>query len=704
MAIYDLGTASLAANGEVTGVGTTWKAPLTLIRVGATIVFKTEPVQIYTISEIISDTQINVYNPNSETVPAGTGYAILAHDGITVQGLAQDVAETLRYYQSRETEVAEAVDIFNSFDFAGFESKVTQVNTQHGDVVSIGAQVSADAAQVAADKNAAASSAASASLDKDAAAASAQEAADYAASLDTQNLLRKDLALSDLTDKPLARGNLDVYSKSEISSRGFVSVKDFGAKGDGVTDDSDAIISALNSSLNVYFPAGTYIQSKQVTIRSGHYIMIGSAVIQLKSDLVTAAWRARSANNFSIIGGRFVGTGLDNTSGNGHMVLLESCEYGLVDSCIITKSSQDGLRMVSCRNMTINNVRSFNNLICGIQDRDGLNNSILSGKFNYNGNTGVAPANNLGRGVLLWRCVGAIVSNVTTNNNTEYGLRVYSQNDDASSSSSILISGVQSSNNNKIDVYVYNEEGGVNSIGLSGVSIYRNSQPSGAMLSIQGANVVCSGFVFNQVGNRLAKPCVSFYNATNCSISSSSATNVGQLFSFSGGDGFEISDIVAECSKVGFGGVNARYKGCRFTHGGESTTDVAIDANTSKNSIIYCYFDGFYRNITWNSQGMVIIGNESVNTTDTSLRMYGDGLPYLTLYGNRFDTAANPSIVGTLTRTDNKSRAIAYGGSAPTALTWVAGDIVYNINPSGELFTEKWICTSSGTPGTWIAK
>lgn len=214
MAIYDLGTASLAENGEVTGVGTTWKAPLTLIRVGATIVFKTEPVQIYTISEIISDTKINVYNPNSETVPAGTGYAILAHDGITVQGLAQDVAETLRYYQSRETEVADAVDAFSNFDSADFESKVTQVNTQHGDVVSIGAQVSTDAAQVSSDKDAAAASASSASYDKDAAAASALEAAGYAASLDTQNLLRKDLAFSDLNDKSLARQNLDVYSKS----------------------------------------------------------------------------------------------------------------------------------------------------------------------------------------------------------------------------------------------------------------------------------------------------------------------------------------------------------------------------------------------------------------------------------------------------------------------------------------------------------
>ena len=176
MAIYDLGTASLAANGEVTGAGTTWKAPLTLIRVGATIVFKTEPVQIYTISEIISDTQINVYNPKSETVPAGTGYAILAHDGITVQGLAQDVAETLRYYQSRETEVADAVDAFNNFDSADFESKVAQVNTQHGDVVTIGAQVSIDADQVSQDKQ-------SSELSASSAYASAQQAAASAASV-----------------------------------------------------------------------------------------------------------------------------------------------------------------------------------------------------------------------------------------------------------------------------------------------------------------------------------------------------------------------------------------------------------------------------------------------------------------------------------------------------------------------------------------
>lgn len=131
MSIYDTGTASLAANGQVTGVGTQWTMPLTLIRVGATIIFKTNPIKIYTISEITSDTSMAVYNPNGETVPAGTGYAILAHDGISAQGLAQNVAETLRYYQSKETSIEGLLQFIgqDTFDWPRFEQLATQSTT-----------------------------------------------------------------------------------------------------------------------------------------------------------------------------------------------------------------------------------------------------------------------------------------------------------------------------------------------------------------------------------------------------------------------------------------------------------------------------------------------------------------------------------------------------------------------------------------------
>ena len=50
---------------------------------------------------------------------------------------------------------------------------------------------------------------------------------------------------------------------------GFVSVKNFGAVGDGVTDDSDAIISALSQNLSVFFPQGTYKITKQIVIPNG---------------------------------------------------------------------------------------------------------------------------------------------------------------------------------------------------------------------------------------------------------------------------------------------------------------------------------------------------------------------------------------------------------------------------------------------------
>ena len=45
-------------------------------------------------------------------------------------------------------------------------------------------------------------------------------------------------------------------------------------------------------------------------------------------------------------------------------------------------------------------------------------------------------------------------------------------------------------------------------------------------------------------------------------------------------------------------------------------------------------------------------------------------------------------------------RALWYATAAPTTGTWVAGDLIYNSNPTASGFI-GWICTASGTPGTW---
>lgn len=107
--IYTTGT--IAINGNtVTGTGTNFSAPLSLIRVGCTLIAIGNPVQIFTITEIKSGTELSVTPAANPAIPAGTKFSILLSDSISVDGLAQDVAETLRFYQEKEDEITSVID------------------------------------------------------------------------------------------------------------------------------------------------------------------------------------------------------------------------------------------------------------------------------------------------------------------------------------------------------------------------------------------------------------------------------------------------------------------------------------------------------------------------------------------------------------------------------------------------------------------
>ena len=125
MAIYRTGQASMDAQGYITGYGTKWREQLTLIRAGATIMFLTNPVRVGVITEVVSDTSIRAITTGGAVV-SRTDYVILLHDSLTVDGLAQDVAETLRYYQGRETEFAHFIEFLETFDFARLEDLTNQ--------------------------------------------------------------------------------------------------------------------------------------------------------------------------------------------------------------------------------------------------------------------------------------------------------------------------------------------------------------------------------------------------------------------------------------------------------------------------------------------------------------------------------------------------------------------------------------------------
>ncbi|HFI6269045.1 TPA: SUMF1/EgtB/PvdO family nonheme iron enzyme [Escherichia coli] len=128
--IYTTGT--IAINGNtVTGTGTDFSAPLSLIRVGCTLIAIGNPVQIFTITEIKNGTELSVTPAANHAIAAGTKFSILLSDSISVDGLAQDVAETLRYYQSKETEIATAIEWWNEFGGDGhIEQLLADIRTE----------------------------------------------------------------------------------------------------------------------------------------------------------------------------------------------------------------------------------------------------------------------------------------------------------------------------------------------------------------------------------------------------------------------------------------------------------------------------------------------------------------------------------------------------------------------------------------------
>lgn len=242
MAIYRQGQASMDAQGYVTGYDTKWREQLTLIRPGATIFFLTQPLQAAVITEVIGDTSIRAITTGGAVVQK-TNYLILLHDSLTVDGLAQDVAETLRYYQSKEAVIEEAIEFFKDFDIDGLKQLVEQVKqgaesakqsaaaAKTSETNAVNARNDAEQFKNAAkaSQDASANSATAAKGSQDAAKQSENKAKEYADSIQPGNFLVKSQNLADLQDKGKSRQNLSLDRFVQLSSNGETNMK----SGDG---------------------------------------------------------------------------------------------------------------------------------------------------------------------------------------------------------------------------------------------------------------------------------------------------------------------------------------------------------------------------------------------------------------------------------------------------------------------------------------
>lgn len=262
--IYTIGSIAVSGN-TLTGTGTGFKAPLSMIRVGCTVIVKSNPIQIFSITEIVSDTELSVTPAASPDIPAGTAYSILLSDSISVDGLAQDVAETLRYYQGQETEIASAIEIMKSLsegiDLEALSNTLqtiqeetarstanaqqTEANKEITEAAAIRAEDAATSASGSA--TSATNAAASASTSASAATTKANEAsesAENAANSASSASASKDAAAASARDASTSETNAEASKTAAASSASSAAT----SASTATTKASEAATSASNAS------------------------------------------------------------------------------------------------------------------------------------------------------------------------------------------------------------------------------------------------------------------------------------------------------------------------------------------------------------------------------------------------------------------------------------------------------------------------
>jgi Pectate lyase superfamily protein len=162
----------------------------------------------------------------------------------------------------------------------------------------------------------------------------------------------------------------------------FVSVKDFGAKGDGVTDDTEAINRALyeiycrttsiSARKTLYFPAGNYVISASINVPS-HARIIGEGTFNTQIT--------QTANPYVYPYVTWVMYTADNLQQTGNLIGLNGA--GLPTDITITnltlQSLNDGIIIDSASRVTLDNVRLQGPISSVITGTDAISGNTTAG-------------------------------------------------------------------------------------------------------------------------------------------------------------------------------------------------------------------------------------------------------------------------------------------------------------------------------------
>lgn len=492
----------------------------------------------------------------------------------------------------------------------------------------------------------------------------------------------------------------------------IASIVDFGAIGDGVADNYSVFKTVLESQKRIYISSGNY---KIINVSAIE--VLSDSVIYMDKDAVITLTESESfisvgnVNNVLISGGHIIG----NSTGVGgkHAIYFTNGDNIQLENIEIEESSQHGIKFGGCTNSRIQNCNLHNNYRYGIESIDGVNNLFIQNRLNDNGyvDAGVTYIAG-GRGITVWKEKHSTIMLNEASENSEYGIRIYSETADSvySENNRIIYNYLKDNGDDvsptKIDIYLYSE-GSLDKLKNTLVafnSIERTR--TGKMIDLSGVYTNAIGNTLEDVNAGLNCQGIFNFGVQDGIIKDNVLKNVLTAFGTSG------SVIPNRCEYTGnivdgcvefigdMYGDNHKIEGNRAVHAGAGTTDVAINHLGNDCIIKNNVLDGFYRCIVIDNSPLTIIGNRTVNTTGNGMYKNGDLMEGLVLMDNDFDTCFPGELQGMTSYKNSRQRRVTHYNVAPINLTWDVGDIAFHRDPVAGGFV-GWVCTTAGTPGTW---
>jgi polygalacturonase len=133
-------------------------------------------------------------------------------------------------------------------------------------------------------------------------------------------------------------------------------VLDYGAIGDGVTDDTAAFIAALSDASVVFVPSGNY-RVENLSVPSGKSLLgqdTRNTVLKLKSGSIFRVFVMTGQNDWSISN-----LTIDADTTGTSIALFTTCNSGSLSNVFGTGSAAHGLEFDNCSDCLIENVEVY---------------------------------------------------------------------------------------------------------------------------------------------------------------------------------------------------------------------------------------------------------------------------------------------------------------------------------------------------------